>query len=173
MQHSYSSREAADLFGADVDATTIQRAIKRGELAAHKSGPHRQSPFVIDHADLVSWAAERNLAMVNGNGDRVSVATGEVLAADEQPTPIVRATAARARLAGVPAGFEPVTDGALANHPDFEFVKPAAPAASNVARVILPSAEAGLLEACRRLVALPESPELWAAMRAVLGVSVE
>jgi hypothetical protein len=29
--------------------------------------------------------------------------------------------------------------------------------------------DAGLLEAARRLAALPESPELWQALRAVLG----
>lgn len=170
MQHSYSSREAADLFGADVDATSIQRAIKRGELTARKKGPHPQSPFVIEHDDLVRWAADRGLPMVNGAGERVNVATGEVLAEGEQPTPIARAAAARARLAGVvaPAPGVELWPGTVAGAD----VPPSpARAESNVARVVLPSAEAGLLEACRRLAALPESPELWAAMRAVLGVS--
>lgn len=163
MQHSYSSREAADLFGTDVDATSIQRAIKRGELIAHKAGPHRQSPFVIEHEDLVRWAGERGLPMVNGAGERVNVATGEVLADGEQP--MTRVAAARARLAGVtPRGdAEPALREIV--------TLPNGAHETNVARVVLPSAESGLLEACRRLAALPESPELWAAMRAVLGVS--
>lgn len=145
---SYSSNQAAAMFGGDVNPTTIQRAISRGELLASK-GPHAQSRYRIAHTDLMTWAAARGLSVLNGADERVDAATGEVV---EPESPAERAMAARQRLAGVrkpeapaeaPEVLEPVTDGALANHPDFEFVKAApaaAPVESNVARVLLPAA---------------------------------
>jgi hypothetical protein len=99
MQHSFSSRGAAAFVGGDVDSTTIQRAIVRGELEAEK-GPSKQSRYRISRGALTRWAAERGLAVVGDNGSRIDAATGEVLE-DAEPTPIVKATAARARLAGV------------------------------------------------------------------------
>jgi hypothetical protein len=78
VQQTYSSREAAELFGGEVNPTTIQRAITRGELPATK-GPHAQSRFRVAHADLMAWAGTRGLSVVNGNGEHVDAATGEVL----------------------------------------------------------------------------------------------
>lgn len=160
MQQNYTSREAAALFAGDVDSTTVQRAITRGELAASKSGKHRQSPYKIERAELLRWGAERGFSLVNDAGERVDVATGEVLDPDAEPSPVEKATEARARLAGL----------RVPDARDDEDGFPVAPVASNVTRVLLPSADAGLLEAARRLVQLPESPELWQALRAVLGV---
>ena len=165
MQHIasvLSSREAGRLL--DVDPTTIQRAIGRGELNA--SRPREHAPFRIQRADLLKWAADNGIAALNENGERVDITTGEVLAADEPtstPEPTEnRVVDARARLAGVKLEQERATD---------RFVNDsrARLAESNVA-AILPNAESGLLEAARRLAALPESPELWQALRAVLGV---
>jgi len=150
MQQTYSSREAADALAGDVDSTTIQRAIQRGELAAAKAGKHRQSPFKIAHADLLAWAAARGYSFVNGNGDRVDAATGEVL--ESEPSPAARAVAARQRLNGVAPALE--TDEAAA--PDAEpAAAPVAPRVeSNVARVLLPgsSVAADRLALLTRLV---------------------
>lgn len=180
-----STREAARYI--DVDATTIQRAIARGDLNA--SRPREHAPYRIQRSDLFTWAAANGYAGLNGEGERVDLSTGEVLAADAAPvgayesaqlgpvevvagevTPIAAATAARARLAGV---APVVRDGQFAaadysREPRFDSERAGE---ANVARILLPSADAGLLEAAKRLVALPESPELWQALRAVLGVT--
>lgn len=159
-----SSREAARII--DVDATTIQRAIARGELNA--SRPRDRAPYRIQRSDLLAWAAANGYAAVNGSGQHVDAATGEVLESEapaEASTPIAAATAARARLAGVVPGrvtIEPLVEVSEPPIGNGRLV-------TNVERVLLPSADAGLLEAARRLVQLPESPELWQALRAVLG----
>lgn len=166
-----SSREAARI--VDVDATTIQRAIASGDLPAAR---HRdRAPWRIQRSDLLTWAGANGYAAVNGNGERIDAATGEVLehaqayesaqlgpvtVVNGEVTPTSRAATvadARARLAGVKV----TGDGPFDSDIRLE---------ANVARLLLPSAESGLLEAARRLVALPESPELWQALRAVLGV---
>lgn len=144
MQQNYTSREAAALFAGDVDSTTVQRAITRGELAASKSGKHRQSPYRIERAELLRWGADRGFSLVNDAGDRVDVATGEVLDPDAEPTPAEKAAAARARLAGlrvpVAAAGDPELARIVASEPALqEIVAVPAPVASNVARVLLPS----------------------------------
>jgi excisionase family DNA binding protein len=159
-----SSREAGRVL--DVDATTIQRAIVRGELNASRKREH--SPYRIQRSDLLAWAAANGIAALNAEGERVDVSTGEVLADNEPataPAPPVNVADARARLAGVPAGQFANAD--YTREPRFDSPRVAE---SNVAQILLPSADAGLLEAARRLVQLPESPELWQALRAVLGV---
>lgn len=166
MQQNYTSREAAALFSGDVDSTTVQRAIVRGELTATKAGKHKQSPYRIERDELLRWGAERGFALVNDAGERVDVATGEVLDPDAEPTPAQKAVEARARLDGI----SPVAWGNKADAIALTVARREREAESNVARVLLPSADAGLLEAARRLVQLPESPELWQALRAVLGV---
>lgn len=151
MQQNYTSREAAALLAGDVDATTVQRAIQRGELVATKAGKHKQSPYRIERADLLTWAADKGYTIVNGNGDRVDAATGEVL--ETEPSPATRAVAARQRLNGVkPAAVVADEAAAVGAEP------PAAPVApvieSNVARVLLPgsSVAADRLALLTRLV---------------------
>ena len=169
MQHIasvVSSREAGRLLG--IDATTVQRAIGRGELNA--SRPREHAPYRIRREDLLKWGADNGLSLVNGS-ERVDLATGEVLEPDAStPEPKADKSAAvadaRARLAGVAiAKQEAATDAFVAESRERL-------ADVNVSRVLLPSAETGLLEAARRLVQLPESPELWQALRAVLGVAL-
>lgn len=164
LQHVFTARESGALLG--VNQSTITRAVQRGELSAIKSRAH--AAFQIDRDVLLAWAADKGYRVQGANGAEIDPQTGEVL--EPEPTPIAAATAARARLAGVETAAR---ESVEANYPNGFFPAPAAPeprAESNVARVVLPSAEAGLLEACRRLAALPESPQLWEALRAVLGV---
>lgn len=164
LQHVFTAGEAGALFG--IPTSTVTRTIQRGELAAER--PSRHAPFEITREALLAWGAARGYRIQGPNGSQIDPETGEVLEpADETPTPIAAATAARARLAGV-ATVEP-----LVIDPVVEVAEPPignGRLETNVSRVLLPSAEAGLLEACRRLVALPESPQLWQALRAVLGV---
>lgn len=161
LQHVFTARESGALLG--LNQSTITRAVQRGELVAVKSRPH--AAFQIERDSLLAWAAEKGYTVQGANGAQIDPQTGEVL--EPKPTPIAAATAARARLAGV---GDPQLAAIVASEPALQQVVKLSPAESNVARVLLPSAEAGLLEACRRLVALPESPQLWQALRAVLGV---
>jgi hypothetical protein len=78
MQQILTSREAAKVLG-DIDPTTIQRAIGRGELAA--SRPRDRAPWRITIQDLTLWAASNGYTVQNGNGDKVDPSTGEVLEA--------------------------------------------------------------------------------------------
>lgn len=162
LQHVFTARESGALLG--VNQSTITRAVQRGELTAVRARPHLA--FQIERDALLTWAAEKGYAVQGANGAQIDPQTGEVL--ESEPTPIAAATAARARLAGVTPAAEIERLEVLADRSD-AMVKDVREL-TNVSRVLLPSAEAGLLEAARRLVALPESPALWQALRAVLGV---
>jgi excisionase family DNA binding protein len=128
QQQTYSSREAATV--VNVDPTTIQRAIVRGELAAERGGTSKQARYRISRESLAAWAVENNLTFNTGNGHTVDPATGEVL-----ESPAEKAVAARARLEGYESaqlGPVSVVDGEITP-------EPAVPV-SNVAAVVLPPA---------------------------------
>jgi excisionase family DNA binding protein len=167
QQNSYNSSEAARVLG--LNNTTIQRAIQRGDLNGTR--PRDRAPYIIERDELLRFAIANGHKLHADTGELIDPSTGEVLEQlPEAPTPIVAATAARARLAGV-APVELAESIEVATTPQFgaaDYTR--RPLESNVSRVLLPSTEVGLLEACRRLVALPESPQLWEALRAVLGV---
>lgn len=135
MQQILSSREAAAQLG-DIDPTTIQRAIGRGELPATRT--RERAPWRIQREDLLSWAAVNGFTVKNGNGQAIDPATGEVLerTGDAELGRIVasepadRALAAKQRLAGV----QP--DVAAAERPE----APAARIESNVGAIVLPPA---------------------------------
>jgi excisionase family DNA binding protein len=139
MQQILSSREAAAQLG-DIDPTTIQRAIGRGELPATRS--RERAPWRIQREDLLSWAAVNGFTVKNGNGQAIDPATGEILevdAEDEAPVSLAeRALAAKQRLAGV----QP--DVAAAERPE----GPAEPE-SNVAAIIMPRSAASSIAADR------------------------
>lgn len=180
QQNTYNSSEAARLLG--VNNTTVQRAIQRGDLAGTR--PRDRSPFQIERAELLRWAAA-NRYTLHVNGGQIDPATGEVIeqlaestpavldiepGVEVPPTPIAAATAARARLAGLPTVSREDRLMVQAEQSAAQLAHVAREVESNVSRLLLPSADAGILEACRRLVALPESPQLWQALRAVLAV---
>lgn len=156
QQKSYNSSEAARLFG--LNNTTVQREIQRGELIGTRS--RDRSPFRIDHAELMRWAIAKGHMIHRDDGALIDPATGEIV--DPEPTDAEKANIAAYESAQL--GPVTVVNGEVTPLPATRGT------AVNVSRVLLPSADAGLLEAARRLVALPESPALWQALRAVLAV---
>lgn len=157
QQRSYNSSEAARLFG--LNNTTVQRAIQRGDLLATRY--RDRSPFSIDRAELLRWGATQNYKIQGPDGQLIDPATGEVVEAVEETGGAVEAYES--------AQLGPVT---VVNGEVTPLPAPAARVQTNVSRVLLPSADAGLLEAARRLVAISEkpTPALWQALRAILAV---
>jgi excisionase family DNA binding protein len=112
QQQTYSTIAAAS--AVNVNPTTIQRAIQRGELEATRRGSSKQARFRITADALAAWAATNDLTIRTANGHQVDPATGEVLES-AQLGPVV------------------VVEGEVVP-------MPAAPAVSNVAAVVLPPA---------------------------------
>lgn len=128
QQQVLTSREAAKALG-DIDPTTIQRAIGRGELAA--SRPRDRAPWRIALQDLAVWAASNGYTLQNGHGDAVDPSTGEVLEPAESEAPTVedeaelpapaaapvsiaaRSIGARQRLAGIRPAAAPIESNAV------------------------------------------------------------
>jgi hypothetical protein len=76
MQQHYSTIAAAR--AVNVNPTTVQRSIQRGELKAERHGTSRQARYQISPESLAEWAAANGLTITTGNG-QVDPATGEVL----------------------------------------------------------------------------------------------